>query len=184
MAATGRQARWHGRVEQAAPQPCGHGGCTSPAEFRAPRSNRATGSDGGWQWLCLEHVRAFNSRYNYFDGMSAEAIAAAQSPLAEAHATKPDPLAGASDRLGILGMRFGARAATQVSNAPAADPRDLAALKTLGLAPEATNAEIRRAYARLARMSHPDSNNGDRAGEAKLADVLAAYDRLRKRDRT
>ena len=155
----------------------------SPAEFRAPRSNRVAGSDGGWQWLCLEHVRAFNSRYNYFDGMSAEAIAAAQSPLAEAHATKPDPLEGASDRLGVMGMRFGNRATAPVSGTPASDPRDLAALKTLGLAPHATNTEIRRAYARLARISHPDSNNGDRSGEAKLADVLAAYDRLRKRDR-
>ena len=27
---------------------------------------------GGWRWLCLDHVREFNNRYNWFDGMTAD----------------------------------------------------------------------------------------------------------------
>ena len=35
-----------------------------------------------YRWLCLDHVRAFNAGYNYFDGLSPDEIHAAQSPLA------------------------------------------------------------------------------------------------------
>ena len=61
---------------------CDQPDCANPGEFRAPRSNRVPGSEGGWQFLCLDHVRAFNSRYNFFDGLSPDEIIEAQSPLA------------------------------------------------------------------------------------------------------
>src|SRR5690606_23370130 len=37
---------------------------------------------GEWRWMCLEHVREFNAGYDWFEGMSAEEIFAAQSPIA------------------------------------------------------------------------------------------------------
>ena len=54
---------------------------TRPGEFRAPGGERP-GFDGPgeWRWLCLDHVREFNTRYNYFTGMSAEQISEAQNP--------------------------------------------------------------------------------------------------------
>ena len=56
--------------------------CDLPGEFRAPGS-RSPGFDGpgDYRWLCLDHVRAFNAGYDYFAGMSAEEIFAAQSPI-------------------------------------------------------------------------------------------------------
>ena len=76
-----KQSRWHGRIEGA------------KAQLRRPRlrlagriqgAARAANFDGpgSWRFLCLDHVREHNARYNFFDGMSAEEISEAQSPIA------------------------------------------------------------------------------------------------------
>ena len=48
----------------------------------------------------------------------------------------------------------------------------------LGLEHGATEAEIKRAYRRLARRYHPDINPGDRAAEARFRQILEAYETL------
>lgn len=66
-------------------QPCAHPGCPEAGEFRAPaRFGQRSGFDGPgeWQWLCLEHVREFNTRYDWFKDMTPDEIAAAQTPYA------------------------------------------------------------------------------------------------------
>ena len=77
-------ARFHGRVE-APGRLCAEPGCTEPGEFRAPPlegSGRAADGPPPFSWLCLDHVRAFNSGYNFFKGMSPEEINDAQRPFA------------------------------------------------------------------------------------------------------
>ena len=73
---TTRRERLNGRVVHPDERPCEEPGCGAPGEFKAPREGRMTANE--WRWLCLDHVRAFNARYNYFEGMSADEIAAAQ----------------------------------------------------------------------------------------------------------
>jgi molecular chaperone DnaJ len=48
----------------------------------------------------------------------------------------------------------------------------------LGVTPEATVADIKRAYRRLARRYHPGINPGDRAAEAMYQQVSEAYETL------
>jgi molecular chaperone DnaJ len=48
----------------------------------------------------------------------------------------------------------------------------------LGLAHGASEAEIKRAYRRLARRFHPDINPGDRVAEARFRQILDAYETL------
>ena len=55
--------------------------------------------------------------------------------------------------------------------------------QTLGVAPDATDEEIKRAYKKLARTYHPDMNPGDAAAEARFKEVAAAYEVLADRDR-
>jgi molecular chaperone DnaJ len=53
----------------------------------------------------------------------------------------------------------------------------------LGLEREATTADIKRAYRRLARRFHPDINPGDREAAARFRQILDAYETLIDPDR-
>jgi hypothetical protein len=73
--------KFHGRVGGG--RGCDRPGCTAEGEFRAPPADgRRSGFDGPghWRWLCLDHVREFNSGYNFFEGMSTEEIESYQTP--------------------------------------------------------------------------------------------------------
>jgi DnaJ-class molecular chaperone len=50
--------------------------------------------------------------------------------------------------------------------------------QTLGVEKDASQAEIQKAYRRLAKKLHPDLNPGDKGAEEKFKDVSAAYDLL------
>ncbi len=59
--------------------------------------------------------------------------------------------------------------------------RDL--YEILGVSPEATDDEIKRAYRELARKYHPDSNPGDPESEEQFKEISAAYETLRDPER-
>ena len=54
---------------------------------------------------------------------------------------------------------------------------------TLGVAKNASQDEIKKAYRKLARQYHPDRNPGDAAAEAKFKEVQTAYDVLADADK-
>ena len=91
-----RQTKFHGRYEDTGRE-CAHPRCSEPGEYRAP-GGRGHGLDGPgeWRWLCLEHVREFNAGYDWFEGMSAEEVFAAQSPASGWRTESPSfrPTAG------------------------------------------------------------------------------------------
>ena len=175
---------------------CAHPGCAAEGEFRAPAdSRRGSGFDGpgDWRWLCLDHVRAFNSSYNYFQGMSADEIDAAQTPysgwdratraFATGGASPPPRWADFTDPLDAIGARF-RRGDGNGSTEPRKDGRPLSdanrrALKVLGLPVDADRRALRQRYAELVRRYHPDRNGGDRSHEKALQDVIAAYTQLK-----
>jgi molecular chaperone DnaJ len=47
--------------------------------------------------------------------------------------------------------------------------------KILGVAKDASDADIKKAYRKLARQHHPDTNAGDTASEKKFKDISEAY---------
>jgi hypothetical protein len=160
-------------------------------EFRAP-GYRAPGFDGpgDYRWLCLDHVREFNAAYNFFAGMSADEIMAAQSPIggwdretrafASNGADAPPRWSDFKDPMDALGARFAGVKRAAAMRATGVDPETARALKVLGLAPGADLRAIRRAYSDGVRRYHPDRNGGDRRYEAKLQAVLEAYQQLRR----
>jgi molecular chaperone DnaJ len=55
--------------------------------------------------------------------------------------------------------------------------RDL--YEVLGVQPQASEADIKKAYRRLAMEHHPDRNNGDKASEERFKELTEAYEVLR-----
>ena len=48
--------------------------------------------------------------------------------------------------------------------------------RVLDVSPDATDAEIKRSYRKLARQYHPDRNPGDAAAEERFKAIQAAYE--------
>lgn len=183
--------RFHGRMESNG-RLCAEPGCAEPGEFRAPPVEGAGHGDGpsAFRWLCLDHVRAFNGRYNYFDGMTADEIHAAQRPLAGwERETRAFARAGAdpgprwadfTDPLDAVGARFRRASSAARSDGKPLSAQDRASLKLLDLPLDADRMALRRRYSELVRRYHPDRNGGDRSHEATLQKVIAAYQQLRQ----
>ena len=51
--------------------------------------------------------------------------------------------------------------------------------KVLGVSPDASDEEIKRAYRNLAKKYHPDLNPGDKEAARKMQEVNAAYEQIK-----
>lgn len=182
-----KQSRMHGRVEGARAR-CAVAGCTAPGEYKAPLQPANFDGPGEWRFLCLDHVREHNAKYNYFEGMSPDQITRAQSPLAgwdrpsrkfAANGADPPPRwSDFADPLDAISTRFAQiREAKQPSRFSKPERR---ALFVLGLGEDADRHRLRQRYSALVRRFHPDKNGGDRSHEGRLGEVIEAYQLLRK----
>jgi len=183
--------RFHGRHETRGRR-CDWPGCDEAGEFRAP-GPRGPSFDGpgDYRWFCLDHVRAFNAGYDYFEGMSAEEIFRAQSPLHgwERQTRAFSPTAGIdaapkwadfADPLEAIAARARARRPADCADGRAVTPDERRALDVLGLSLDADRRALRQRYSDLVRRYHPDRNGGDRSFEARLQAVVEAYQLLKK----
>lgn len=185
-------ARFHGRVE-APGRLCAEPGCDEPGEFRAPASPGPRGGydgPGAYRWLCLDHVRAFNSGYNYFSGMSPDEIHEAQRPFSgwesetrafngTGGADRPPRWADFADPLDAIGARFRAARPEERKDGKPLSGKDREAMKVLALDLDADRMALRRRYSELVRKYHPDRNGGDRSHEGALQKVIEAYQQLK-----
>ena len=174
-----RSAKLHGRIEGAAAH-CAVPGCREPGEFRAPLTPGDFDGPGAYRWMCLDHVREHNAAYNYFNGMSPDEIAEAQSPyFGWGRSTRAFSTAGAdpapawsdfSDPLDAIAARYRPGwTRGRVDRFSAANSFMLWVIS----APDVPTApRFGSAIPALVRKFHPD-RNGDRGFEKQLGEVIA-----------
>jgi DnaJ domain len=181
-------------IQVAEPAPparlCDHPGCASGGEFRAPRSRIELDH---YFWFCIDHVRSYNSAWNYYAGMNEAEIEAEirrdttwqrptwklgmrHGPAYEARIRDPFGFYN-----GETGKKSGEhRRAGSASDAVsrAASARDQA-LAVFDLDPPFTQVSLKARYKVLVKLHHPDAHGGDKAAEEKLKIINQAYTTLK-----
>jgi hypothetical protein len=186
------------REEKPAPveHACDWEGCELAGEYRAPKGHR---SEGQYHHFCLEHVRHYNTAFNFFAGMDKDELEEAlhAPPKAESRSSfatgNPNMRGARAARENLRpGDKFGdpfgvfARYRHRQAQKPAAErvkplhEQDRRALETLGLIGHAKSDDIKRAYKTLVKIHHPDANGGDKSSEERLRTIISAYSHLKK----
>jgi hypothetical protein len=168
------------QASQSGPR-CQHPHCQAPGEFRAPMGRLR---EGQYFCFCLDHVREYNATYNYFNGMTDEAVLLYQKDALTGH--RPTWKMGAN-RNDASGAGFHdpepARGENRATRKAPRPPRHgvvaRRALHVLGLDDEAGAPEIKARYKELVKRLHPDANSGDRSNEDRLREIINAYNVLR-----
>jgi DnaJ-domain-containing protein 1 len=147
--------------------------------------------EGQYFCFCLDHVREYNVTYNYFSGMSAEAIAQFQRDALVGHRPtwtmgvfrgggsgydrqvwcRPDTMPN------MRRTNFGGYPSER--RQPRYGVAALKALDKLGLDDSVDMVAIKARYKDLVKRLHPDANAGDRSNEDKLREIIRAYSYLK-----
>lgn len=154
---------------------CDWGGCALEGLYRAPRSR--TRLQDYW-WFCLDHVRAYNTAWNYYAGMTeAEVEADVRRDTVWQRPTWPlgPGRGGFNHRFQWQGEGFGEPPDPPKSTPPRAMSPTERALVTLDLTPPVTVAIVKARYKLLVKRYHPDANGGDKASEERFKIISEAY---------
>ena len=157
---------------------CSWPSCREPGNFRAPRSRNNLHD---YQWFCDEHIKEFNKRWNYFEGMSSDEIYAFQRDATTGHRPtwRMDQFgADATAKLEeAFGRMFGEKPNYRAETKPI-PPRDRDALATLDLEHPADKKKIKSHYRELVKKYHPDVNVGNQQAEETFKKITRAYHHL------
>ncbi|NNU80029.1 J domain-containing protein [Halovulum dunhuangense] len=170
---------------------CEKAGCEKVGKYRAPKSPDNLEE---FHWFCLDHVREYNLKWNFFENHSeAELERQFAADRVWERATKPFRKTTEAHPEGRAWQRFGFddpmevlgdKATLNGNGTPRAPKRRLPPTERKALAileaPEtATKAELRAQYKALVKVLHPDMNGGKRDDEDRLAEVVWAWDQLK-----
>jgi DnaJ domain len=170
---------------------CEWTGCANAATHRAPKGR---GKEHEYWRFCLDHVREYNHSYNFFAGMSDEAVARYQKDAITGHRpTWKMGTGGRSARERVsgfeatdpfdVGQEFGAtgrkRAEQQRVETRTVHNAARKALHALSLEEDASRTEIKARFKTLVKRHHPDANGGSTASEDKLREIIEAYNYLK-----
>lgn len=171
---------------------CEWPGCGLDGAHPAPRSRERLRD---YRWFCMEHIREFNKKWNFFEGMSDDEVEASLRkdtvwdrptwPLGdkEGHTGRgPKPGVGPfgidPDHLNDAFGFFNEDDDVPGDTGPRADPTTRAALALFGLKLPVTGQDVKARYKELVKKHHPDANGGTKEAEEKFKEIRQAYDTL------
>lgn len=158
-------------------RPCDVPGCPCAGEYRAPKDK----SLKEYYWFCLEHVREYNAKWDYYADMTEAEI---EQQLKDDYGWgRPtwdmgERIASGlfADPLGLKREAFGDKSAKpKTADKPVTDPALTAAARILELTFPLDKKQVKTNYKRLAKICHPDTTGGDKTLEEKFKDITEAY---------
>jgi curved DNA-binding protein CbpA len=175
--------------------------CDAPGTHRAPKGRQH--ANEYWRF-CLDHVREYNHSYNFFAGMSDDAVARYQKDSLTGHLPtwkmgmsgngrsrkaragranfETGPWA-ADDPFGLFGDARASGQAKRVREGRTILNAERKAVHSLGLEADASRTDIKARFKELVKRHHPDANGGDRGSEDKLREIIQAYNYLKSAGR-
>jgi len=162
-------------------KPCAIEGCPFAGDYKAPKSRFNLTE---YQYLCLEHIQAFNQAWDYFAGWSQKQIEDFMDDAMRGHR----PTWQMSEKLAHSSLFFSAEhlrdnffdsvGKKAVVNSYRLTQKQREAFVVLDLEPDSGIARLKSHYKKLVKQCHPDVNKGNKALEEKFKQVSAAYKEL------
>ena len=161
---------------------CEWGNCREAGEFKAPTEKD---NSKNFKWLCKEHIKLFNKKWNYFEGMSQNEIEKFLRSDLTWH--RPTQQFGSNDNYfnilwnNALSDKFN----IFNENSPSRDKKrnlcekDKDAYKIMGLELNADWTTIQKKFKTLVKKFHPDKHAGSKQYEDKLKKITLAYSHLK-----
>lgn len=197
-----RRRGFTGNFEQSQ-RVCEWPGCEKKGDHRAPKSPDELNA---FRWFCIDHIREYNKKWDFYAGMSPDEIEKARDsdrrwdrPTWQMQGRKPKGTTNHPHAEGRAWERFGFEDPMDVLGENATinpgdvldrerrrarrrllPKGDLKALKVLDLDELATHETVRERYKTLVKELHPDMNGGDRSEEERLRQVITAWTHLKK----
>lgn len=147
---------------------CDHPNCEKLGEFKAPKDRNLK----EYYWFCLEHVQEYNSKWNYYEGISTEEPEEDDSSKFTGH------FSGFKSKVKYNNFAYG------FDNYDADfssfyTPMEKKYFDILEIKPSEANLKlIKKQYKLLAKKYHPDLNQGDKEKEEKFKTLTVAYNYL------
>ena len=153
---------------------CDFPGCEKAGEFRAPKDR----SLKEYYWFCLEHVQAYNAKWNYYDGDFEEEVE--KKPKSKMHfgrfksRVKYQFGYDFKDEFDF----FNTYSDDYKPHRPRSPMRD-DFLSIMELSEEELSLQLlKKQYKKLVKKYHPDVNRNDKDAEEKFKRLTIAYKAL------
>jgi hypothetical protein len=178
------------------PCACAWSGCNAQGVYRAPKDR----SLSNYVMFCLDHVRAYNAKWDFHIHMTpADIEAEIRRMVTWDRPTWPMGNTGASNNLKNArpwsrsdirdpmdlgaGTAFDPKQHTKSRQTSWADGQnfsaeDRKALRVLDIEGPVSLAELKKRYKELVKLHHPDTNGGSSEAEARMKTINGAYDIL------
>tara|TARA_B100000575_G_C22944181_1_gene546355 strand:- start:100 stop:690 length:591 start_codon:yes stop_codon:yes gene_type:complete len=156
--------------------------CEEQGIYPAPRNRDELRS---YFWFCLKHVREYNKRWNYFDGLNGDALEAEirsattwERPSWKFGTGRADPDYGTSHNFSsedVFGFFSESYKERKNFVQRTMHPDERWAWKIFNMEPCSEQEKIKKHYKKLAKLNHPDRNQGDADAEERLKEINCAY---------
>ena len=163
---------------------CEAPGCGEPGVYKAPQSPTEPHQ---YRWLCLDHVREHNQKWDFFAGMSRDEIEHFMRDAVTGHRptwSRESRIRQQHQKLQDALYEFLEPGRKAPRPAPPISGKLRKALAVMDMNYPYTARDLKARYRLLVKKHHPDVNRGNKASEEAFKKIAVAYHTLQEHLKT